>query len=186
MKFSKFTKAFALAMALTMLLSISAFADSQRPYFFDFEQTVVNLAPGDVYTMRVRVYDDVEKTFSCYIRGNESKNTYVWSDFNVGWTTVDIHIGKDETSKGLTIYFYIDGTNTFDNIQVRIVDPANSYLLETRKNAEKIRKENAEYIENQKLLAIYYAKLEEKKLKEENEALAAYYKALEKKNKANQ
>ncbi len=176
--FKRFSKMLALATVLTMLLGVCAFADSQRPYFFDFEQMVINLAPGDVYKMPVRVYDGEHPTFSVYIRGNESNETYVWSDFKCGWTNVDIHIGKDETSKGLTLYFYIDETETFDNIQVRIVDPSKSAIIDTQRNAEKIRLENAQYTENKKLIAQYNAKLKEKEAKEQEDLLAQYYAAL--------
>lgn len=135
---NRVTKVLAVVLSITMMLSLTAFADSGNEPHFDFWQREIHLAKGDVLHMPVYVSDEEHNpreefpTFSVYIVGKESKNTYVWSDFQCGYTYVDIFIGDDETAKDFTLYFYIDGQDEWDSVTVHIVDPINSDVEATR------------------------------------------------------
>ncbi len=139
MKKFKLTKIIALTLILSLLCGTTAFADSHNSMNFDFEQMTVHLAPGDTYTMRVWVYDGQHDGFSVYKDVATSKNTYAWSDFKTGWTTVDFHIGEDETAERFGFWFYIDETDCHDNVVVEIVDPIKSDVKETREAAIKAK-----------------------------------------------
>lgn len=135
MKKFRFTKVIALALAMVMLLSVTAFADS-HDYHFDFEQMTLNLAPGDFYKdFRVYIQDDYNAHYSVYVMGKTSKETYVWGDFKTGYSKLDIHIGADETASRVTLYFYIDESDTWDCVDINIVDPSISAIPATRQKA---------------------------------------------------
>lgn len=163
MKKFKFIKTIALALTMTMLCSTTAFADSHDLPHFDFEQMTLNLAPGDHYKFAVDIGDGTHTDYEVYVVGKTSKKTYVWGDFKTGSSKLDIYIGEDETAKRVTLYFYILDTDTWDTVDINIVDPMNSAVLETRKKAYAANKEQQD--ETQKLLDIYYKKLAEKEAK---------------------
>lgn len=136
MRKSGIIKVIAMALAMTMLFSVTAFADSGNPHF-DFEQRTINLAPGDVRLFNVHIDDlydelgakDAKKTYSIYCVGNTDKGTYCWSNFKTGDSVVEIHIGANETAKRVTLYFYIDGIECYDSVDVNIVAPVKPQVI---------------------------------------------------------
>lgn len=144
MKKIKITKIIALALIMTMLCSITAFADSHE-WRFDFQQMVIKLAPGDCFKdFKVKLDTDYRDSYSVYLVGNTSKKTYVWGDFKTGSSKLDIYIGEDEQAKRISMYFYLDDTDMWDCIDINIVDPINSDIPETRVKAFKEAKKASE------------------------------------------
>lgn len=147
MKKSRIFKVIAAAMALSMLLSVTSFADALNDAHFDFEQMMINLAPGDVCKFSVYVDDlsayyspdEPHNTYSMYCVGNNDSKTYCWSDFKTGFSTVEIHISPNETAKRVTVHFYVDGTDVHDCVDINIVSPEKSYVKETREKAIKAK-----------------------------------------------
>ena len=147
MKKSRILKVIAVALSLSMMFSVASFADALNSEHFDFEQMTVNLAPGDVCKFNVYVDDlsdyyppdQPHKTYSMYCAGNNDSKTYCWSNFQTGYSTVEIHISPNETSKRVTVHFYIDDTDVHDCFDINIVEPEKSYVKETREKAIKAK-----------------------------------------------
>ncbi len=147
MKKTRILKTVSAALILTMLLSVTSFADALNSTHFDFEQMQINLAPGDVCKFSVYIDDlseyyspkDSHETYSMYCVGNNDSKTYCWSDFKTGFSTVEIHISPNETSKRVTVHFYVDGTDVHDCVDINIVSPEKSYVKETREKAIKAK-----------------------------------------------
>lgn len=163
MKNFKVFKMLAMALVMAMLFSTTAFADSHDLPHFDFEQMTLNLAPGDHYKLAVDIGDGIHTDYEVYVVGKTSKKTYVWGDFKTGSSKLDVYVGEDETAKRVTLYFYILDTDTWDTVDINVVEPIKSMVPETRKKAYQANKEQQD--ENQKLLDIYYKKLAEKEAK---------------------
>lgn len=143
MKKNCIKKLLAMAIALSLVLgtNVTAFAASSLCNF-DFEQTELKLAPGDVCDFSLFVDDTIKghNTYSTYVVGQTSKSTYVWSDWKVGFSNLEIHIGSDEQAKKITLYFYIDETGIYDSVNITIVSPDKSYVKDIR---DKKAKEDA-------------------------------------------
>lgn len=182
MKRGKALKVIALALAMVMLFSVTAFADSGHEHY-DFEQRTLNLAPGDLCHFSIQVYDGYKPTYSVYMVGNTDKNSYVWSDFKTGWSYLDIHIGENETAKRITLYVYEDEQDQYDTIDINVVEPEKSYLKETREKAVKAKMAIAEkykftYDEALAVLATAPKTLEEIALLPMDDQWKYYYAAL--------
>lgn len=151
MKKSRILKVIAVALTLSMMLSVTSFADALNNVHFDFEQMMINLAPGDVCKFNVYVDDlsayyspdEPHNTYSMYCVGNNDSKTYCWSDFKTGYSTVEIHISPNETAKRVTVHFYVDDTDVHDCVDINIVSPEKSYVKETREKAIKAKMNGA-------------------------------------------
>lgn len=132
----KLAAVLALILAMTFFMGMTVSADSLDPAHFDFEKMELYLAPGDVYNMPVFVDGgEYGEYFSVYLVGTTSKDTYVRITGNLGWSNVEIHVGKDETATQFPLWFYVDQTDIHDNVDVHVVSPINSEVPETRKAA---------------------------------------------------
>lgn len=145
----KFTKLISVVLVLSMLLGMNVFASSDNVHF-DFPRREINLAPGDELHMYVWASDAIHDhdsdypTYSVYMvptnyNIERSKGSYAWSDFKCGNSYVDVYIGEDEVNTGFTLYFYIDGLDEYDTVNIHIVEPAKSDISYTKNNA--IRKQ---------------------------------------------
>ena len=90
---------------------------------FDFEYTVIEVPIGGVREMTVFTPSDC----TWYLVGQNSKKTYLENAGKSGTNKIKIHVGEDETSTGMNIWFYY-GTDTdqdifHDNVCVRFTAP---------------------------------------------------------------
>lgn len=143
------SKMMALVLILSSFFGMTALADSDNCHF-DFPKREIYLAPGDEYHMYVWASDTIHghaldyPTYSVYMTPHtgadvKSKKTYIWSDYMCGNSYIDIYIGEDEGNTGFTLYFYVDGIDEWDTVNVHIVDPEKSDVPSTRTNAERIK-----------------------------------------------
>lgn len=148
MKKTRIMRTIALALIMVMMLSVTSLADTTAyEWNFDLEALMLDLAPGDVYPFHIRIEDGLEyvnnepqhKTYSMYMVGNNDPKSYAWSDFKTGYSVCDIHIGPNETSKRITVHFYIDETDIHDCVDINIVAPEKSDLEATRIKAYKAK-----------------------------------------------
>lgn len=149
MKKTKLLRTIASALIMVMLLSVTSFADTTEGNYwnFDLEALQLDLAPGDVYPFHIRIEDGLayrngepqHKTYSMYMVGNNDPQSYAWSDFKTGNSICDIHIGPNETSKRITVHFYVDETDIHDCVDINIVPAEYSALQETRVKAYKAK-----------------------------------------------
>lgn len=112
-----------MALVLVFTFSLPVMADGTDTSTFDFGQTVMSVKQGG--SSSIRLYARAQYVY--YIEGNTSKKTYCECSGNSGSQTITFHIGSDEKAGGtVTFWFYIEDTDHHDNVQIRVVQSANS------------------------------------------------------------
>lgn len=143
-KLKKLSLVLSLVMILTGLLGVTAMA-TDSPDFFDLRGYTIHLAPGDVLSRYIYVDNTYAPTYSVYLAGNTSRETYAWSDtFKTGGSNLEIHVGKDEKASSFEVYVYVDGIERYDSMRVYVVDPMKSDVDKTRATAWKEKKAAAQ------------------------------------------
>ena len=145
----RLSKILALALALSMVMgmSVCAFADEDTAgNYFCFDYQTLYLAPGDTFTMNLYCAPEsgiASDSYSAYATSETAKGTYVWSDtWKIGNSKVTFYIDPNETAKSVNYYFYRDGSDCYQEVYVKIVDPSASMVTDTRVKAYNSWKEN--------------------------------------------
>ncbi|MCR5595391.1 MAG: hypothetical protein K6G12_06060 [Lachnospiraceae bacterium] len=95
---------FTSVLILALSFGTEAQAYSERPEFFDFEQTVIKMDAGTTKDIRLISYYD----YTYYVGPHTSAATYMECSFHSGTEVVRLHIGADETVKNVFFHFYVD------------------------------------------------------------------------------
>lgn len=180
-KLRKLSLVLTLVMILTGLFGVTA-AATESPYFFELGGYTIHLAPGDVLTRPIIVDNSYSPTYSIYVVGNTSKDTYAWSDsFKTGGSMLEIHVGKDEKASSFAVHVYVDGLERYDSLCVYVVDPLKSDIDKTRAAAWQAKKAaNAVQTEATEVYNGLVKNRGEAEAKKEAGLLAQYYEALAK------
>ena len=110
-------------LVLSMMFGMTVMADGTDTSTFDFGQTNMSIRQGESQT--ISFYAKAAYTY--YVRGNSSKATYCECSGNAGSSNITFHVGSDETAgKTVNFWFYIEGSDAHDLVQVRVVQSASS------------------------------------------------------------
>ena len=115
----------------TCVFSAKAYAYSDIPMYFDFQDTVISINAGETRKMHMRANYD----YTYHIGPHTSSGTYLECSFKSGTQDVIFHIGADEQVGNVFFHFYVDdpevqSTDTHDCVEI--------YVQNIKKTAENI------------------------------------------------
>ncbi len=110
-----------LVLALTLVMGMTVSADGADTSVFDFGQMLMSVKAGESATISLYA----KNSYSWYLVGNNSKKTYAVCSGNKGYGNCTFYVGEDEKpGSTLTFWFYIDGTDQHDDVQIRVLPAA--------------------------------------------------------------
>lgn len=118
-----------LTAAITIFtMNLNAFAMSDVPDYFDFQDTVLSINAGETKTMSMRA----NYNYTYYLGPHTSAATYLECSYASGTQNVTFHIGADETVKNVFFYFYVDddrvqNKDIEDNVEVYVQNIQTTY-----------------------------------------------------------
>ena len=123
----RYVAAFMAMLTLVMMMGMTVSADSSRPDYFDFGETVMKINAGESKTISFRTPYD----WTYFITGATSKKTYLSGNYKAGTSQITFNIGEDETGKNVFFHFYVAdervaSTDVHDAVEIYVQPPKNT------------------------------------------------------------